>query len=196
VGYWSLDTVTEDIDISWKLQLNHWDVRFEPNALCWVLMPETLRGLWKQRLRWAQGGMEALLKFFPVLRNWKKRRMWPIYLEFFASVLWAYVMLIMVVLTIVNIFFPLPAPFDFSMPFIGWAGIMLCITCMLQFGVSLMIDARHEHGNGKYYYWMIWYPMAYWFLYVLTTIIAVPKALLRTRGLRARWESPDRGLRP
>ena len=58
-GYWSLDMVTEDIDISWKLQMNYWDIRFEPHALCWILMPETLRGLWKQRLRWAQGGMRC-----------------------------------------------------------------------------------------------------------------------------------------
>jgi biofilm PGA synthesis N-glycosyltransferase PgaC len=62
VGYWSLDMVTEDIDISWKMQLNHWDIRYEPNALCWSLMPETLRGLWKQRLRWALGGYEVLLR--------------------------------------------------------------------------------------------------------------------------------------
>src|SRR3546814_5898602 len=56
VGYWSLDMITEDIDISWKLQRDHWTIFYEPRALCWILMPETLRGLWRQRLRWAQGG--------------------------------------------------------------------------------------------------------------------------------------------
>lgn len=55
VGYWSDDMITEDIDISWKLQLRRWSVFYEPRALCWILMPETLRGLWKQRLRWAKG---------------------------------------------------------------------------------------------------------------------------------------------
>src|ERR1700733_5580057 len=59
VGYWNTDMVTEDIDISWRLQMRHWEIRYEPNALCWILMPETLRGLWKQRLRWAQGGSEG-----------------------------------------------------------------------------------------------------------------------------------------
>lgn len=34
VGYWSPDMITEDIDISWKLQLRHWDIFFEPRALC------------------------------------------------------------------------------------------------------------------------------------------------------------------
>ena len=67
VGYWSNDMVTEDIDISWKLQLGGWSIYFEPNALCWVLMPETLEGLWKQRTRWAQGGTEVLLRYFTSL---------------------------------------------------------------------------------------------------------------------------------
>ena len=46
--------ITEDIDISWKLQRDHWSIFYEPRGLCWILMPETLRGLWKQRLRWAR----------------------------------------------------------------------------------------------------------------------------------------------
>ncbi len=54
VGYWNTDMVTEDIDFSWRLQMRHWEIRYEPNALCWILMPETIRGLWKQRLRWAR----------------------------------------------------------------------------------------------------------------------------------------------
>jgi len=36
VGYWSPETVTEDIDISWKLQLRYWDIRYEPRALAWM----------------------------------------------------------------------------------------------------------------------------------------------------------------
>jgi biofilm PGA synthesis N-glycosyltransferase PgaC len=44
VGYWNTDMVTEDIDVSWRLQMDFWDIRYEPNALCWILMPETLCG--------------------------------------------------------------------------------------------------------------------------------------------------------
>ena len=62
-GFWSPDMLTEDIDISWKLQTNFWAVRFEPRALCWILMPETLHGLWHQRLRWAMGGVQVVVKY-------------------------------------------------------------------------------------------------------------------------------------
>ena len=71
VGYWSTDVVTEDIDISWRLQMNFWDIRYEPNALCWILMPETLRGLWKQRLRWARGGAEVAWRYMRQLLDWR-----------------------------------------------------------------------------------------------------------------------------
>jgi biofilm PGA synthesis N-glycosyltransferase PgaC len=93
VGYWSNDMVTEDIDISWKLQLAGWSILFEPNALCWVLMPETLQGLWNQRLRWAQGGTEVLLRYFRALFRWSSRSMWPLYAECLVSVLWSFLIL-------------------------------------------------------------------------------------------------------
>ena len=40
IGYWAPDMVTEDIDVSWRLQLSGWYVLYEPHALCWILMPE------------------------------------------------------------------------------------------------------------------------------------------------------------
>jgi biofilm PGA synthesis N-glycosyltransferase PgaC len=86
VGYWSADMLTEDIDITWKLQRAGWTVKFEPNALVWILMPETLRGLWKQRLRWATGGAQVLLKNFDVLWHPRQGFMWPLLLEMCASV--------------------------------------------------------------------------------------------------------------
>ena len=60
IGYWRDDMITEDIDVSWRLQFDHWDLHYVPNALGYIYMPETFIGLWKQRLRWAQGGIEVL----------------------------------------------------------------------------------------------------------------------------------------
>jgi biofilm PGA synthesis N-glycosyltransferase PgaC len=196
IGYWNLDMVTEDIDISWNLQLNRWDIRYEPNALCWILMPETLRGLWRQRLRWAQGGMEVFLKYLPELGSWRKRRMWMVYLEFITSVVWAYLMLATILLWLLGLFLPLPAALRVATVLPGWSGVVLGITCMLQFAVALLVDSRFERGMGRVYYWMIWYPVVYWVLNVFTTVVAVPKAIKKRRGTRATWVSPDRGLRP
>jgi biofilm PGA synthesis N-glycosyltransferase PgaC len=196
VGYWSPDMVTEDIDISWKLQLDGSLIRFEPNALCWVLMPETFRGLWRQRVRWAQGGAEVLLRYGRRMFRWSARRMWPIYAECLASIVWAYSMVgTLVVQGAGNLF-------DFQDPWIAelfpqWTGMLLSVTCLVQFGASLGIDARYEEKTGgiaRYYYWMIWYPLVYWLINVATTVTGFFRAVRKKRGQRAVWVTLDRGV--
>jgi biofilm PGA synthesis N-glycosyltransferase PgaC len=197
VGYWNLDIVTEDIDISWKLQLNHWDIRYEPNALCYILMPETLNGLWRQRTRWAQGGIEVLMRHFRKLLTWRSRRMWMVAVELIVSTFWAYVMAFVFLIWVLGKLFVLPPPLEVSAVLPGWSGVILGSTCLLQFAISLIIDSRYEARTlGRYYYWMIWYPMIYWAIHAAASVAAVPKALYKHRGSRAIWVSPDRGVRP
>ena len=195
VGYWNVDMVTEDIDVSWRLQMRHWDVRYEPNALCWLLTPETLHGLWRQRLRWAQGGSEVLLRYAGGLFNWRRRRMWPVAMEYVLSLVWAYLMLLVVALWALGKFMPVPPELAVPSLLPRWHGVILGLTCLTQFLLSLVIDRRYEARIGRNYYWMIWYPIAYWVINTLTTVVAFPKALLKRRGVRAVWVSPDRGLR-
>ena len=194
VGYWGLDMITEDIDISWRLQMNHWDIRYEPNALCWILMPETLLGLWKQRLRWAQGGIEVLRHNWTGLFSLRKRRMWIVALELVASTAWAYSMAVVFVVWLLGLFFNMDPPYIAKFP-PGWTGVMLGTTCLIQFAISIAIDSRYESKLGRMYYWMIWYPMVYWMIQTLASVVAFPRGLFRKTGKRAVWVSPDRGVR-
>lgn len=196
VGYWSLDMVTEDIDISWKLQMNYWDIRYEPHALCWILMPETLRGLWKQRLRWAQGGNEVLMRYAGNLQHWPKRRMWPVYLEYFTSIVWGYAMLSVIILYFVGLAVTMPPGFRVESIIPTWPGVVLGLTCLLQFAISFALDTRYEKGLFKYYFVMIWYPLAFWLINMFTSVVALPKAIFKERGERARWRTEDRGIHP
>lgn len=197
VGYWSADMLTEDIDITWKLQRAGWDVRFEPNALTWILMPETLNGLWKQRTRWAMGGAQVLLKNFDVLRHPSQNYLWPLLLEMCVSVFWSYVMLLLTVLWLAGLILPKGLLPVIGSPLIPQgSGIILGTTCLLQFALSKWLDSRYDRGLGRNYYWMIWYPFVFWVINIASTIVAYPKVLLRSSGKRARWISPDRGIRP
>ncbi len=195
VGYWSPDMVTEDIDISWKLQLAGWSIPFETNALCWVLMPETLNGLWKQRSRWAQGGVEVMGRYFTSMFSFKALGMWPLYLECCLSLLWSFTVMILVVSS------PLSSLFSESEQTLGdlsphWTSMLLCLTCLVQFAVSLGIDARYERRSGEnHYYWMIWYPIVYWLINIGTAMNGAYKAMRKKRGQRATWVTLDRGLR-
>lgn len=194
VDYWHSDTVTDDIDVSWRLQIDHWDIRYEPNALCWILMPETYTGLWQQRLRWALGGVETAMRFFRPLCSWRKRRMWLIMLEFITSLLWSYTLAVIIALWLLGKFIVLPDQFTVPSLIPGWSGVMLAITCLLQFFISLIIDARYEKGLPKYFFWMVWYPLAYWLINTVTLVVAVPKAVIKKSGRQGIWKSPDRGL--
>ena len=197
VGYWNLDMVTEDIDISWSLQLNQWDIRYEPNALCYILMPETLKGLWRQRVRWAQGGVEVLMRHFRELLTLRNRRMWLVAAELIVSEFWAYVMAFIFLIWSLGQFFDLPQGLQVSTILPGWTGVILGATCLVQFALSLILDSRYESRQlGQFYYWIIWYPMAYWLIHAAASVVAVPRAIIKRRGTRAIWVSPDRGIRP
>ena len=36
--------ITEDIVVSWKLHLADFRINYEPRAMCWMLVPETVGG--------------------------------------------------------------------------------------------------------------------------------------------------------
>ena len=183
VSYWSLDMITEDIDISWKLQRDHWSIFYEPRGLCWILMPETLRGLWKQRLRWAQGGAEVFLKNLRSIWNWRHRRLWPLMAEFCLSTAWSFAFAISVLLWLVSQVVALPNNMHIaSLLPPAFTGMMLAVVCLLQFAVSILIDRRYEPGLARSLYWVIWYPLAYWMVSLLTTLVSFPRSCCAGRS--------------
>lgn len=195
VGYWSSDMITEDIDISWKLQMAGWRTFFEPRALCWILMPETLRGLWKQRLRWAQGGAEVFVKQLPRLAHWRHRHMWGLAGEFVLSALWAFCLFYALCLYLLGWVVPLPFEIDSTrLTPLSFSGVILAVACVAQMTVSLFIERRYERGLLRVLPWIVWYPAAFWLLSFLCTLVSYPLVLLRRTRQRARWTSPDRGI--
>jgi poly-beta-1,6-N-acetyl-D-glucosamine synthase len=195
VGYWRTDMLTEDVDVTWRLQLAGWRVRFEPRALCWILSPETLRGLWRQRLRWATGAVQVFLGCLPDLLRWRSRGMWVIATEYVVSVAWA---LVAVALTAVWALGLVPGV-DLPVRVGGlipreW-GLTLGAMFFLQVAIGMALDRRYEPGVGRYLPSVIGYPFAFWIITALTVVVGLPRALVRTRGRQAVWVSPDRGLR-
>ena len=37
VGLWNTVAITDDIEMTWKLETYFWDIRYEPNMICWML---------------------------------------------------------------------------------------------------------------------------------------------------------------
>jgi poly-beta-1,6-N-acetyl-D-glucosamine synthase len=190
---WDRDLITEDIGVTWKLQKRFWDIRYEPNAICWMLVPETLRGLWKQRVRWAQGGLEVMLRHWNVFFDWRYRRLIPVYIEQILSILWV---LAWLVTTFYSVFLMVYSH-SYYQP-IRWNGAYLGMICLIQIAVSMMIEKKYDEKFFRYYLWAAWYPIFYWYFNALVVLRAIPKVVFhlfkRKKKRFAIWESPDRGL--
>lgn len=201
VGYWSSDTVTEDVDISWRLQLARWDIRYEPKALTWILVPESLKGLWKQRLRWAIGGFEAATRFASDMRVWHNRRMWTVFVEYWLGVLWCFALTSTFVFWAATQLLPAdwwPDSLVIKSLLPGWTGVILAVTCLVQFAVGLALDSYYEkRGLMRYLFWAIWYPALYWIISAATTVVAIPIGIKNMSTERTGlWKSPGRAGKP
>jgi biofilm PGA synthesis N-glycosyltransferase PgaC len=190
---WSHDMITEDIDVSWKLQINDWQIRYEPLARCWVLMPETVRGLFTQRLRWAQGGAEVFFKYFFEIIKKRKSRFLPLLVEYVTSIIWCYSILLGFLISFLQILEITDHYSSYQVILISWASIVSIFICLLQFATSIVIERHYDSNLVKNLVWCIWYPIAYWAINMITVIIAFPKAMFRTKDKKATWTSPDRG---
>ena len=62
VGGYPDDTLAEDQDLTIAIQRAGWRVRYDQFAIAWTEAPESLRGLAKQRFRWAYGTLQCLYK--------------------------------------------------------------------------------------------------------------------------------------
>ncbi|MGC3995152.1 MAG: glycosyltransferase family 2 protein [Propionicimonas sp.] len=59
-GLLRTDTVGEDLELTWRIYRAGYRVAFRPTALVYAESPSTLRGLWRQRVRWARGLLQTV----------------------------------------------------------------------------------------------------------------------------------------
>jgi len=75
VGGFSSGHMGEDMDLTMRLHRHHIDndipyrIVYEPSAVIWTEVPETLRVLKRQRIRWHRGLMTAVRDFMPMTFN-------------------------------------------------------------------------------------------------------------------------------
>lgn len=61
-GGWEHDTLTEDLDLSYRAQLRGWKFKYLENVLCPSELPVSMSGLKNQQFRWNKGGAENFRK--------------------------------------------------------------------------------------------------------------------------------------
>ncbi len=86
-GGWQADTLTEDLDLSYRAQLKGWRIRYQPDIIVPGELPAQVDAFKNQQYRWAKGSAQTLRKLGgPILKApvpWYKRMMGLIHLSMY-----------------------------------------------------------------------------------------------------------------
>lgn len=183
IGLWDCDMITEDIAVTWKMHQRDWEVVYEPRAICWMLVPETLKGLWNQRVRWAKGGIEVLIRHFKPTLKKRKFVLWLL-IEQILGITWAFLWLTFFIDKVI-------IHHQFGM---FWFQLLfLMLVSVVQFSIAIVICSRYDKELYREIPAIIWYPVVYWYINTLVVCVATLKTIFIRKKKHATWSSPDRG---
>lgn len=61
-GGWQADTLTEDLDLSYRAQLRGWRIIYQPQIVVPAELPVQIEAFKRQQFRWAKGSIQTALK--------------------------------------------------------------------------------------------------------------------------------------
>lgn len=70
-GNWQTDTLTEDLDLSYRAQLKGWKFKYLANVTSPAELPSEVNALKNQQFRWTKGAIETACKMLPAL--WRSK---------------------------------------------------------------------------------------------------------------------------
>lgn len=73
-GGWEHDTLTEDLDLSYRAQLKGWRFEYREDVIAPAELPVTMSALKSQQHRWMKGGAECFIKMWKQLATAKNVR--------------------------------------------------------------------------------------------------------------------------
>lgn len=174
----------EDLELTWRMHRAGYDVRFAPDALVLAEVPSTVRGLWKQRVRWARGFLQIAWLHRDMIGNPRFGPIGPfLALNFFTMVgvpiLQLSTLALLLVLVIMG-----ASPIEFTpLGLLGWVGLLQTFVISV---FALALDRAWRHA--RYLYAVI-----FWLPYSLMLSLVMARALyLELRGAEQRWHKLDR----
>jgi cellulose synthase/poly-beta-1,6-N-acetylglucosamine synthase-like glycosyltransferase len=66
-GGWQGDTLTEDLDLSYRAQFQGWRIVYQPQVIVPAELPVQIDALKRQQFRWAKGSMQTAIKLLQSL---------------------------------------------------------------------------------------------------------------------------------
>lgn len=110
-GGWQHDTLTEDLDLSYRAQLKGWRFIYENDVVTPAELPVEMNGFKSQQHRWAKGSVQTCMKLTPAL--WRSKLPLYVKIEGFAHFTSYFICLLLVLFCI--LVQPFLAPIHHSM---------------------------------------------------------------------------------
>lgn len=190
VNGFSARTATEDIDMTWSLQRAFYRVKYIPQAVVYIQVPNKFSEFWKQRKRWAIGGWHLLRTHKDVFLSWRLRRLWMIYLDILLSYSWSLAFVAGLIIWLV--LSPLFMIGDLGINPLPTFTSILILICFIQFIVSFKLNHRYDSGLWKLFIFFPWYPAFYFIVGSLSVCRTAVKGLFQKLDSVGKWRSPVR----
>jgi poly-beta-1,6-N-acetyl-D-glucosamine synthase len=183
-GGFTSPSITEDIELSWRLQKSGCSLVYVPRALAAVEVPRSLAGLWRQRVRWSQGLAEVLRLHGKV---WRSRT--PALMIFAGEavlgMLWA-VLLVWQLLTGVAAWLHGAGPPHWAPGFWQVLGVALFFC---QAAMAILYDSHYASHSWRCLPLALLYPVYFLLLILPTSLVGWVKGLVPGSS---RWEPDSR----
>ncbi len=176
--------IGEDLELTWRVHRAGYRVNFQPSAIVYAEVPSSIRGLWKQRVRWARGFLQTARLHRDMFFN---PRQGPF--AFFLPINFTSMVLIPLLQLASVVLLPLlilwgHSPISLNIiAIIGWLGLgMALIATVFSIGLS------RAWGDLKYLYVVpLWVPYS-----LLMDTVTLWALILELRGAKAQWNKLER----
>lgn len=188
-GNWQADTLTEDLDLSYRAQIKGWKFKYIHETVTPAELPITIDAVRNQQFRWNKGSAQNLLKLLPLLFG-SKEISWKLKLQGFfhltSSLLYP-ISLLLAILSVPVLYFKhvsIPAPLYYQLMSV------LLLASVVFFSIQWRVYvAKHGGGIIRFFKFLPIFIGFYVFIAGITlynsiavfeAIIRKPSAFLRT----------------
>ena len=167
---WNNYTITDDLDMSTRLHIKGWDIRFCPDACVYEEGIIYIMPLFRQRRRWLEGTIRRYLEYFAEAMRSKKMSLrarldMAIYITQFIMPLW---FMMEVVFRVVKLFTDKIDPY--SLHNVLWSSLIVSAVVGLGFFAAIRYSLRRYDSVPRLkafkqalettiYFLIIWFPM-------------------------------------
>jgi len=176
--------IGEDLELTWRIHRAGYRVHFAPHALVMTEVPSTIKGLWKQRVRWARGLLQTVRLHRNMFFNLNYGLM-GLYLpiNFFNQVINPLVQLPLLIIFLILVFTG-HSPIDLN---------LLTVVLYLGLGYALFASVFAIALDRGWKDLRFIYVLPLWIPYsIMMNLVMVWAIILELRGKPAAWNKIDR----